>query len=77
MNGKHCRLYDEELVKNIMVSTGLLILDYLKEKPEIDEAELCDFIETNADNIIDDTIDEINETDPGATKSTDPSPPST
>jgi hypothetical protein len=63
MPGKHCRLYDEQLVKNIMASTGRYLLDYLKENPVVNEQELLDFIEANADDIIGSSLDEMHEDD--------------
>jgi hypothetical protein len=56
-----CRLYDESLVRNIMVSTGLSILEFIKKNPAADADEICDFIEMHADNIIETTINDINE----------------
>jgi hypothetical protein len=61
MKGSMCRLYDESLVRNIMVSTGLSILEYLKKNPAADADDVCDFIELHADNIIETTISDINE----------------
>lgn len=59
MQGKHCRLYDEELVRNIMVSTGLSVQEFLKQSREIDADEICEFIDINAQTIIRDTIEEM------------------
>lgn len=63
MASKHCRLYDENLVHNIMLSTGLSIFEYLREHQNVDSDEICEFIEINAGSIIDDTIDELNKDD--------------
>ena len=60
MKGKHCRLYDEQLVKSIIVSAGLSTFDYINEKGVVDEQDICEFLEINADSIIADTIDELN-----------------
>lgn len=69
MQGKHCRLYDEELVRNIMVSTGLSVHEFMKQSREIDPDEICEFIDINAQTIIRDTIDEMKDSgeymDPG------------
>ena len=59
MGNKRCRLYDENLVHNIMLSTGLSIFEYLKENPGADSDEVYDFIEANADDIISDTISHL------------------
>jgi hypothetical protein len=56
MGSKRCRLYDENLVHNIMVSTGLSVLEYLRENTHSDSDEICDFVEANAEVIINDTI---------------------
>lgn len=63
MGGKHCRLYDENLVHNIMISTGLSILEYLKENKYANSEEICEFVEINANSIIEDTIDQLNNSD--------------
>ena len=63
MKRRYRRLYDEQLVKDIMVSASLLTYDFLKEKVIIDEDDICEFIEENAENIIEDTINEMNEPD--------------
>ncbi|NLD99771.1 MAG: hypothetical protein GX640_07840 [Fibrobacter sp.] len=59
MSSKHCRLYDENLVHNIMISTGLSILEYLREHTNADSDEICEFIELNAGSIIEDTIEQL------------------
>lgn len=64
MNGKHCRLYDEQLVKNIMITTGLAALDFLKDKKFVDEEDLCEYIAMNAESIIEDTLEEMNDVAP-------------
>jgi hypothetical protein len=66
MEGEHCRLYDEQLLKSIMVSTGLSVMDFLKVKAPYDEEEVCRYIENNADKIIDRTIDGLDNSGPCA-----------
>jgi hypothetical protein len=63
MSGKHCRLYDENLVHNIIVSSGLSVVEYLKEHGEADTDEICEFLEINANTIIEDTIEQLNNSD--------------
>lgn len=64
MNGNHCRLYDEELVKNIMLSTGLSVADFVRKRDIVATPEaLCRFIESNADSIIENTLDELTRDD--------------
>lgn len=60
MAGRHCRLYDENLVHNIMMSTGLSILEYIRENGDLDNDDICEFIEVNAPAIIEDTIEHLN-----------------
>lgn len=60
MHGKHCRLYDENLVHNIMISTGLSVLEFLREKRNAHPNEVCEYIELQADQIIEETIENLN-----------------
>jgi hypothetical protein len=64
MTGKQCKLYDENLVRNIMISTGLSIIDYIKQCKVVDTLDVCDFIEQNAQNIINNTIEDMNQEPP-------------
>jgi hypothetical protein len=61
MKGKNCKLYDENLVHSIMISTGLSIVEYIKQFKSVDAADICDFIEQNAEHIIQNTIDDMNQ----------------
>ncbi len=58
--GNHCRLYDENLVRNIMISTAVSILEYVKQNRQVNVEDICEFIEFNADDIIDETISNLN-----------------
>jgi hypothetical protein len=77
MGSKRCRLYDENLVHNIMLSTGLSVVEFMKENNGTDSDEVCDFVEANAEIIINDTIrhlkniNDFREKDEGGTKSGD------
>lgn len=71
MSGKHCRLYDENLVHNIIISSGLSVLEYLKEHADADSDEICEFLEINANAIIEDTIEELNNSEDCPEKGTD------
>ena len=55
-SNKRYRLYDEHLVHSIMLSTGLSVIEYVRENSHADSDEICDFIEANAEDIIDDTV---------------------
>ncbi len=63
MGKNMCRLYDEQLVRNIMVATGLSILEYVKSRRNASPNDICTFIESRAGTIIDDTINDINAVD--------------
>lgn len=60
MGSKHCRLYDENLVHNIMLSTGLSIMEFLKKNRSAGYDEVCEFVEINSNTIIEDTIEQLN-----------------
>jgi len=59
MTSKRCRLYDENLVRNIMLSTGLSVLEYVRENADVNSDEICDFVETNAEIIVNNTINQL------------------
>ncbi len=59
MDARNCRLFDDTVVRNIMISTGVAVLDYLRRRKAADEDEVCDFVESNAEMIIADTIEEM------------------
>lgn len=61
--GNHCRLYDENLVRNIMISTAVSILEYVNQNKKISVEDICEFVEFNADDIIDETINNLNNED--------------
>ena len=61
--GNHCRLYDENLVRNIMISTAVSILEYVNQNKKVNVEDICEFIEFNADDIIDETINNLNNED--------------
>jgi hypothetical protein len=60
MEGNHCRLFDENLVRNIMISTGLSIYEYIKGHSSATVPDICDYLELNADTIIWNTIEDMN-----------------
>lgn len=68
MAGKHCRLYDENLVHNIMISTGMSVLEYIRENKYANTDDICEFVEFNARTIIEDTIEQLNAGDDGPPK---------
>jgi hypothetical protein len=60
MPGKHCKLYDENLVRHIMISTGISLYEFLQKKKEPAIDDICEFVEKNADTIIENTIEDMN-----------------
>ncbi len=70
MKGKCCKLYDENLVHSIMISTGLSIVEYIKQFKSVDAVDICDFVEQNADRIIQNTIEDMNQELPEAPSAT-------
>jgi hypothetical protein len=68
MSGKHCRLYDENLVHNIMISTGMSVLEFMKENKYANTDDICEFVEFNARTIIEDTIEQLNTTEDASEK---------
>jgi hypothetical protein len=68
MSGKHCRLYDENLVHNIMISTGMSVLEYMKENKHANTDDICEFVEFNARTIIEDTIEQLNTSEEASEK---------
>ena len=63
MGSMHCRLYDENLVHNIIMSAGLAVVEFLSEHRSADTEEVCEYLEMHADSIIEDTIDQLNNSD--------------
>lgn len=59
----HCRLFDENIVRSIMVSTGISLLEFINENDIIDIEDICEFVEYNADAIIDETIKNMKDED--------------
>jgi hypothetical protein len=60
MGSMHCRLYDENLVHNIIMSAGLAVIDFLNQHQDADADDICEYLEMNADSIIEDTIEQLN-----------------
>jgi hypothetical protein len=43
-----------------MISTGMSVVEYMKDHKYANSDDVCEFVEFNARNIIDDTIDQLN-----------------
>ena len=63
MGSMHCRLYDENLVHNIIMSAGLAVADFLNEHRNASSDDVCEYLEIHADTIIEDTIEQLNDGD--------------
>lgn len=50
------KMYDEDLVKEIMISTALCVREMLRDDPQAREDDIYDFIETSFRQIIDETL---------------------
>lgn len=59
MDSKCCRLFDDEVVRNIMMAVGSSVYDYMRQRKNADEDEVYDFVDANAEAIIADTLDEM------------------
>lgn len=54
-------MYDEELVKEIMISTALCVQELLMDDPRAAQDDIFDFVETNFRHIIVETLRAENE----------------
>ena len=61
MGSMHCRLYDENLVHNIIMSAGLAVADFLNEHRDASSDDVCEYLEMHANTIIEDTIEQLND----------------
>ena len=57
MYGNQCRLFDENVVRQIMLTTGMSIIEFIKNSTVTDAEAVCDFIDTHAGHIIDRTLE--------------------
>ena len=53
---EHLKMYDEELVKEIMISTALCVQELLMDDPQAAQDDIFDFVETNFQHIITETL---------------------
>ena len=53
---EHLKMYDEELVKEIMISTALCVQELLMDDPQAQQDDIFDFVETNFRHIITETL---------------------
>ena len=50
------KMYDERLVKEIMISTALCVQELLMDDPHAQQDDIFDFVETNFRHIITETL---------------------
>jgi len=55
---EHKKLYEEALVKEIMVSTALCIQELVQDDKSISEEDVCQFLDENYRSIIEETLSE-------------------
>ena len=60
MASGHCKLYDESLVRNIMVQTGLSIFEFMNRNRRATVGDICEYVEVHASSIIASTIEDLN-----------------
>ncbi len=60
------KMYDEDLVKEIMISTALCVHEMLRDDPLAREDDIYDFIEGSFRQIIDETLTAEREAQEGA-----------
>lgn len=53
---EHLKMYDEELVKEIMISTALCIQELLMDDPQAQQDDIFEFVESNFQHIITETL---------------------
>lgn len=53
---EHLKMYDEELVKEIMISTALCVQELLMDDPQARQDDIFDFVESNFKHIITETL---------------------
>ena len=57
MTEKYRKLYEEELVKDIMIYTAFCAKDLVLDIPDITDEDIYNFIEINYRNILDNTLE--------------------
>ena len=59
MDPMNYKLFDEEIVRNILLTAGISIFDFMKEKPSADIKDICDYINQGADRFIRETVENM------------------
>lgn len=53
---QHLKMYEEDLVREIMISTALCIQELLMDDPKARQDDVFEFVETNFQHIITETL---------------------
>ena len=53
---EHLKMYDEELVREIMISTALCVQELLMDDPRARQDDIFEFVESNFQHIITETL---------------------
>ena len=53
---QHLKMYEEDLVREIMISTALCIQELLMDDPQARQDDVFEFVETNFQHIITETL---------------------
>ena len=53
---QHLKMYEEDLVREIMISTALCIQELLMDDPRARQDDVFEFVETNFQHIITETL---------------------
>lgn len=53
---EHVKMYDEDLVREIMISTALCIQELLMDDPQARQDDIFEFVESNFQHIITETL---------------------
>ena len=65
MAHKRYTIYDAPVVHSIMLSTGLSVIEYLRDNPTADSEKINGFVENNFDDIIGSAIRDLKRANDG------------
>lgn len=56
MDRANYKLFDENLVRNILITSGISLFEFMKKHSNADINEVCSFINDNSESFINETI---------------------
>lgn len=59
MDRANYKLFDENLVRNILITSGISLFEFMKKNKQADINEVCNFINDNSDIFIKETIENM------------------